>query len=78
MLLAIGISGRLVWPRMKFWLVLTQAVAVTDRERAAERAFHNNLRSLAAKTSRHAPVPERLITKTSQLSQTIAHAKARG
>lgn len=50
-LLLIGVVGRHVWPRLKFWLALTQASADRGPGRMEERAFQDNLRRLSTRTS---------------------------
>ena len=50
-LLIIGVVGRYAWPRLKFWLALTQATADAALNHSGEQVFQDNLHSLATRTS---------------------------
>jgi hypothetical protein len=73
-LLLIGAVSRHVWPRLKFWLALTQAAADRDPERIGEQAFQDNLRSLATRTSRQRS-PTGSTIQEPQLDQSTAQAR---
>jgi hypothetical protein len=72
-LLLVGAVSKHVWPRLKFWLALTQSAADRVPNRTGEQVFQNNLRSLATRTSE-----QRLLTPSKiaapQLSKSAVRA----
>jgi len=73
-LLLIGVVGRHVWPRLKFWLALAQTSADRGPERMEEQAFQDNLHRLATRTSgQRGLTPSRVAA--SQLDQATPEAR---
>ena len=77
-LLCVGVFGRYVGPRLKYWLELTRAAKERERGRTdvsdAQLAFQQNLRVLTARTSlQGGPTPEAV--EQGQLHRTIAQSR---
>lgn len=72
-LLLIGVAGRQIWPRLKFWLALTQAAAYRAPEGIEDQAFQDNLHRLATRTSGQRGLPPSKIAAP-QLDQATPEA----
>jgi hypothetical protein len=73
-LLLMTAVGRLVWPRLRFWLALTRATIDREMDLTEEQAFQSSLQIMATRTARRRGLASPAV-EPPQMDQSVAREK---